>query len=160
MRVAVEGPNPAREPHLRVNHEQVLAMLLRPGVVEMGCRRSELRRFTYDAGEMILASRHVETWARTDSVHYLSLAISDAALTAACDGMAGEIELRGTPKFVDAHDLHDDLSSYQPEQHQGAFAQPAQVRIRPRRPRRTGRRIAQRPSIDSAKVHERGSTGT
>jgi len=76
-------------------------MLLRPGAVEMGGRRSELRRFTYDAGEMILASRHVETWARTDSVHYLSLAISDAALTAACDGIAREIELRGTPKLVD-----------------------------------------------------------
>ena len=102
MRVVVEGPNPAREPHLRVNHEQVLAMLLRPGAVEMGNRRSELRRFTYGAGEMILASRHVETWARTDSVHYLSLAISDAALTSACDRIAGEIELRGTPKFVDA----------------------------------------------------------
>jgi AraC family transcriptional regulator len=87
---------------MRVNHDQVLAMLLRPGAVEMGRRKSELTRFTYDAGEMILASRHVETWARTDSVHYLSLAISDAALTAACDGNAGEIELRGTPKLVDS----------------------------------------------------------
>ena len=102
MKVAVEGPAADREPHLRVYREQMLAMVLRPGAVEMGSRRSELRRFTYDAGEMILASRHVETWARTDSLHYLSVAISDAALTAACDGAGGEIELRGTPKLVDA----------------------------------------------------------
>jgi AraC family transcriptional regulator len=102
MRVAVEGPGPGRDPHLRVNHDQVLAMLLRPGAVEMGSRRSELRRFTYDTGEMILASRHVETWARTDSLQYLSLTISDAALTAAGDGVDGEIELRGTPKLIDA----------------------------------------------------------
>src|SRR5215469_4146570 len=65
MRVAVETPGLARDPHMRVNHEQILAMALQRGSIEMGWRRSELRKFTYDAGEMILARRHVETWART-----------------------------------------------------------------------------------------------
>jgi len=87
---------------MRVNHEQILAMALQRGSIEMGWRRSELRKFTYDAGEMILARRHVETWARTDRLHYLSVAISDAALSAACDGIASGVELRSTPKLVDA----------------------------------------------------------
>jgi len=77
-------------------------MLLEPGSIEMGWRRSALSRFTYGAGEIILARRHVETWARTDNLHYLSVAISDAALGAAGDGMAGEVELRSMPKLVDA----------------------------------------------------------
>jgi AraC family transcriptional regulator len=101
MRVSVEALGPSREPHMRANHEQILAMLLRPGSIEMGGRRSELSRFSYDFGEMILPLRHVETWARTDSLHYLSVAVSDAALKAACDGIGSEVELRGTPKLVD-----------------------------------------------------------
>src|SRR5262249_20871584 len=65
-------------------------------------RRSEMSRFTYDSGEMILVRRHVETWARTDSLHYLSVAISDAALRVACDAMSGEVELRNEPKLIAA----------------------------------------------------------
>jgi AraC family transcriptional regulator len=101
MRVAVEKLGLVREPHMRLNHDQMLAMLLQPGSIEMGWRRSELSRFTYDAGEIILARRHVETWARSDNLHYLSVAISDAALRAAGDGMAGEVELRNMPKLAD-----------------------------------------------------------
>jgi AraC family transcriptional regulator len=102
MRVAVKTLRLVREPHMRLYHEQMLAMLLQPGSIEMGWRRSELTRFAYDAGEIILTRRHVETWARTDNLHYLSVGISDAALRAAGDGMAGEVELRGMPKLVDA----------------------------------------------------------
>jgi len=102
MRLSVEALGPSREPHMRASHEQILAMLLRPGSIEMGGRRSEMSRFTYDSGETILVRRHVETWARTDSLHYLSVAISDAALGAACDGIGSEVELRGAPKLVDA----------------------------------------------------------
>jgi hypothetical protein len=60
MKVSVESLGAAREPHMRANHEQILAMLLRPGSIEMGWRRSELSRFTYDSGEMILPRRHVD----------------------------------------------------------------------------------------------------
>src|SRR5215470_18246613 len=101
MRVSVEALESSREPHLRVYPEQMLAMLLEPGSIEMGWRRSELTRFAYRAGEIILSRRHAETWARTDGLHYLSVAISDAALRAACDGMASEVELRNAPKLED-----------------------------------------------------------
>jgi AraC family transcriptional regulator len=77
-------------------------MLLQPGCIEMGWRRSELTRFAYRAGDIILSRRHVETWARTGGLRYLSVAISDVALRAACDGMAGDVELRNEPKLVDA----------------------------------------------------------
>jgi glutamate 5-kinase len=69
MRVGVEALGVVEEPHMRLNHEQMLAML-EPGSIEMGWRRSELSGFTYGAGEVILARRHVETWARTDNLHY------------------------------------------------------------------------------------------
>jgi len=102
MRVAVETLEPRREPHVRVKHDQMLALLLRPCSIEMGWRRTELRKYTYDSGEMILDRRHVGTWARTDGLNYLSVAISDDALRAACDGSSNEVELRSTPKLVDA----------------------------------------------------------
>ena len=102
MRVAVQALGSAREPHMRVYREQMLAMLLQPCCIEIGWRRSELTKFDYDAGEIMLPRRHVETWARTGSLRYLSVAISDAALRAACDGMAGEVELRNAPKLEDA----------------------------------------------------------
>ena len=101
MRVAVEELGLVREPHMRLYHDQMLAMLLQPGSIEMGWRRSQLSRFTYDAGEIILARRHVETWVRSDNLHYLSVAISDAALRSAGDGMASEVELRNMPKLAD-----------------------------------------------------------
>src|SRR5215472_7037409 len=102
MRVSVEALGAAEEPHMRVYSEQMLAMLLQPCSIEMGWRRSELTRFDYRSGEIILARRHVETWARVDGLQYLSVGISDAALRAACDGMASEVELSSAPKLEDA----------------------------------------------------------
>ena len=102
MRVAVQVLGSSQEPHMRVNREHMLAMLLHPCSIEMGWRRSELTRFDYGAGEIMLPRRHVETWARVDGLQYLSVAISDAALRAACDGMASEVELSSAPKLEDA----------------------------------------------------------
>ena len=102
MRIAVEALAFSREPQLRMYPEQRLAMLLEPGSIEMGWRKSELTRFAYGAGEIILSRRHGETWARSDGLHYLSIAISDAALRAASNGMSGDIELRNAPKLEDA----------------------------------------------------------
>jgi AraC family transcriptional regulator len=76
-------------------------MLLQPGSIEMGWRRSDLTRFDYGAEEVILPRRHVETWARTGGLHYLSIGISDAALRAVCDGAVGEVDLRDAPKLED-----------------------------------------------------------
>jgi len=102
MRVAVEALRSSREPHLRVYPEQMLAMLLEPGSIEMGWRRSDLTRFAYSAGEIILSRRYGETWARSDGLHYLSVAISDAALRSACNGFSSAAELRSAPKLEDA----------------------------------------------------------
>ncbi|HKF01483.1 MAG TPA: helix-turn-helix domain-containing protein [Candidatus Sulfotelmatobacter sp.] len=102
MRVAVEALASSQEPQLRLYPEQRLAMLLEPGSIEMGWRRSVLTRFAYGAGEIILSRRHGETWARSDGLRYLSIGISDAALRAASNGMSGDIELRSTPKLEDA----------------------------------------------------------
>ena len=101
MRVAVDELVPIREPQVRVQHEQILAMFLRLGSIEIGFRRSEMARLTYDAGEMLLCHRHVERWIRTDEPHVLSLAISDTALRAACDEVSADTELRGAARLVD-----------------------------------------------------------
>jgi AraC family transcriptional regulator len=101
MRVAVDELVPIREPQMRVQHEQMLAMFLRPGSIEMGFRRSQMARLTYAAGEMLLCHRHVERWIRTDEPHVLSLAISDAALRAARDDVSADVEIRGVQKLVD-----------------------------------------------------------
>jgi AraC family transcriptional regulator len=85
-----------------VKHQPVLAMALRPGSIELGLRRSEMIRLTAAVGEMSLVPRHLEKWVRNDDLHYLCIAISDTALTAASDGASGEVELRRTDNLVDA----------------------------------------------------------
>jgi hypothetical protein len=62
MRVELNVPKSVREPYMWVKHQTVLAMALRPGSVEVGLRRSEMTRFTYDAGEMSLVPCHLEKW--------------------------------------------------------------------------------------------------
>src|SRR6266481_3852020 len=103
MRVELSVPEFVREPRMWVKHQAVLAMALRPGSFELGLRRSEMIRLTYDAGEMSLVPRYFEKWFRTD-LHfwYLSVGISGAALTAAADGTSGEVELRRADNLVDA----------------------------------------------------------
>ena len=101
MNVGVAVFRSTKELYMRVHHEHVLGLLLRPGFIEVGSRRSAMRRITYDAGEMALCPRHVEQWIGTGDLERLGLGISDAALTAACDGMSGEIELCRKYKLVD-----------------------------------------------------------
>ena len=102
MRVELNVPESVREPRMWVKHQAVLAMALRPGSFELGLRRSEMIRLTYDAGEMSLIPRHFEKWFRNEDMHYLSVGISDVALTAASDGTSGEVELRRVDNLVDA----------------------------------------------------------
>jgi hypothetical protein len=101
MRVAAYELDSSREAHRYIQHGQVLAMALRPGSIEVGLRRSEMTRSTYDTGEMILPRRRVEEWVRTDDIHLLVLEISDTPLMAACDGTNAEVELRYEPTLVD-----------------------------------------------------------
>lgn len=102
MKVAVDELGSVREPYLQVRYEQSLCMLLQPGSLELGPRRSEMTKVTYDTGDLGLCPRHEETWMRTKDLRVLRLSISDHALTAACDGSNGEVELRPQLKFLDA----------------------------------------------------------
>jgi AraC family transcriptional regulator len=85
---------------MSVLYDQIICMVLRSGSFEAGVRSSEMKKYAYDAGEIILAPRHVEQWFRTEDLHLLVVRISDAALSAACDG--GKADLRYGPKLVDA----------------------------------------------------------
>jgi AraC family transcriptional regulator len=102
IKLGTYTPDTAREPRIWVEHQQVLALTLRAGSIDVGMRRSEMRRFTYDVGGMRLLSRHVEKWVRIDDLEVLSIGISDTALTSACERPDGEVELRSADHVVDA----------------------------------------------------------
>src|SRR6266702_4584750 len=101
MRVDLRPPESVTEPRLWVRPEQVLAMVLRPGSIEIGLRRTELTEFRYIAGEMILPHRHEGKWVGLMNAPHLELSISDAALMATSDEANGEVELRIYRKFAD-----------------------------------------------------------
>jgi AraC family transcriptional regulator len=101
MRVEHETPEPGDEPQVWVQREQVLAMALRPGWLEVGPSRSQIKRINYETGEMGVCPRHNQVWLGADGMERLSLTISDAVLTAANDGISGEVELRRVHKLAD-----------------------------------------------------------
>jgi len=99
MRVAVEIRGSIGEPYLRVHHENVLAMVLRPGSMTVGLRRSAMRPLAFAAGEIGLYTPHLERWIGSADIQHLTLGISDAALMTAC---RGGVELRPQCRLVDA----------------------------------------------------------
>jgi AraC family transcriptional regulator len=101
MRVAVDMPGSEREPYLQVHREHGLEMALGSGSLEAGSRRSEMTSVTFNAGEIGLFPRHMETWVGASDQGRLILNISEAALMATCDGMSGEVELRPKCRLVD-----------------------------------------------------------
>src|SRR5215469_5937076 len=102
MRVTAEFRGPVKEPYLQVHKENALGMLLQPGSMELGPRRSALKRTTFEAGEMGLCTPFSEQWIGNADMEHLIVTISDAALVAACDGMGGSVELRPRWKMTDA----------------------------------------------------------
>lgn len=102
MRAELNLPESVSEPRLWAEHQEVLAMVLRPGSVEWGSLRSALQRVDYSAGELGICRRHEGEWVGVIEVTSLTLSISDAALAASHDGISGEVELRPQRKFVDA----------------------------------------------------------
>jgi AraC family transcriptional regulator len=101
MRVALFPPDSDTEPRHWVRHDQAFAMMLRPGSIEWGSKRSALEKFDYTAGDLALCDRHVGEWVGLMNVSHLQLGISDAALMASSDGAYGEVELRPSRKFGD-----------------------------------------------------------
>jgi len=76
-------------------------MMLRPGSIEWGSKRSALEKFDYGAGDLALCDRHVGEWVGLMNASHLQLGISDAALMACSDGAYGEVELSPSRKFAD-----------------------------------------------------------
>jgi AraC family transcriptional regulator len=102
MRVELFPPDSDTEPRHWVRHDQAFAMMLRPGSIEWGSKRSALEKFDYAAGDLALCDRHVGEWVGLMNVSHLQLGISDAALMACSDGAYGEVELRPQRKFADS----------------------------------------------------------
>jgi hypothetical protein len=101
MRVELFPPESATEPRLWVRHDQAFAMMLGPGSIEWGSRRSAMETFDYAAGDLALCDRHQGEWVGLMNTPHLQISISDAALMTASDGANGEVELRPQRKFAD-----------------------------------------------------------
>src|ERR1700732_4061461 len=101
MKLERFSPDPDTEPRHWVRHDQAFAMMLRPGSIEWGSKRSALEQFDYTAGDLALCDRHVGEWVGLMNVQHLQLGIADAALMACSDGAYGEVELRPSRKFAE-----------------------------------------------------------
>src|SRR5580698_3970254 len=102
MRVELFPPDSETAPRHWVRHDQAFAMMLRPGSIEWGEKRSALKKFDYAPCDLALCDRHVGEWVGLMKVSHLQLGISDAALMASSDGAYGEVELRPSRKFADS----------------------------------------------------------
>src|SRR5579862_9681093 len=102
MRVELFPPDSDTEPRHWVRHDQAFAMMLGPGSIEWGSKRSALEKFVYTAGDLALCDRHQGERVGLMNVRHLKLGISDAALMAASDQPSGEVELRPHRKFADS----------------------------------------------------------
>src|SRR6202047_2581558 len=100
MKLERFSPDPNTDPRHWVRHDQAFAMMLRPGSIEWGSKRSSMEQFDYTAGDLALCDRHVGEWVGLMNVSHLQLGISDAALMATSDGAYGEVELRPLRKFA------------------------------------------------------------
>jgi AraC family transcriptional regulator len=99
MKVELFPPDSETAPLHWVRHDQAFAMMIGPGSIEWGSKRSALEKFDYTAGDLALCDRHIGEWVGLMNVSHLQLGISDAALMASSDGAYGEVELRPSRKF-------------------------------------------------------------
>ena len=99
MKVELVHPESVTEPRHWVRHDQAFAMMLRPGSIEWGSKRTTLEKFKYAPGDLALCDRHVGEWVGLMNVTHLQLGISDAGLMASSDGAYGEVALRASRKF-------------------------------------------------------------
>src|SRR5215468_3311584 len=86
---------------MREQDENILAMMLRHGTIEVGARRSAMQRVTFQAGAIGFLPRHSERWVGSGNQERLLLGISDAALRAASEEIRGTVELGHWCKMVD-----------------------------------------------------------
>ena len=101
MRVEFFPPDSVTEPRYWVRHEEGLAMMLGPGSIEWGSKRSLMERVDYTAGDLGMCPHHEEKWVGLMNTPHLQLIISDEALMAAAERKSSEVGLRGYRKFAD-----------------------------------------------------------
>src|SRR6202012_3808172 len=102
MDLRLVSPDSDTAPRHWVRHDQAFAMMLGPGSIEWGSKRSALEKFAYREGDLALCDRHQGEWVGLMNVPHLQLGISDAALMAASEEPNGEVELRPHRKFADS----------------------------------------------------------
>lgn len=101
MKVELVPPESVTEPRHWLRHDQAFAMMLGPGSIEWGSKRSALEKFDYTAGDLALCDRHIGEWVGLMATPHLQIGVSDAALMAATDGANGEVGLHPQRKFAD-----------------------------------------------------------
>ena len=102
MKVELFPPESVTDPRYWVRHDQAFAMMLAPGSIEWGSRRSTMKRFDYAPGDLALCDRHNGEWVGLMNTPHLQIGISDAALVSCSDAACAEIELRPSSKFADS----------------------------------------------------------
>jgi AraC family transcriptional regulator len=101
MRVEFFAPDSVTEPRHWVRHEEGLAMMLGPGSIEWGSKRSSMERVDYAAGDLGMCPHHEEKWVGLMNTPHLQLIISDEALMAASERKRSEVGLRAYRKLSD-----------------------------------------------------------
>jgi AraC-like DNA-binding protein len=83
MKVAVDVLGAVGEPFPEVNQEHTLGMLLHPGFIEMGRRRSAIKPVRLHGGEIRLCTPNLEQWFGSADLHLLTLDSVEQALAVA-----------------------------------------------------------------------------
>ncbi len=65
MKVELVPPDSDTAPRHWVRHDQAFAMMLGPGSIEWGSKRSSLEKFAYTTGDLALCDRHQGEWVET-----------------------------------------------------------------------------------------------
>src|SRR6267142_214402 len=73
MKVELFEPESVTEPRHWVRHDQAFAMMLRPGSIEWGSKRTALEKFEYAPGDLALCDRHIGEWVGLMNVTHLRL---------------------------------------------------------------------------------------
>jgi AraC family transcriptional regulator len=101
MKVQLRFPESVTEPRLWLSPDLGLALILRPGFIEWGSRRSAVKRIDYAPGDLGLCTHQDGKWVGQMNVSALQITISSAALMATCDDANTELKFHHYRKFTD-----------------------------------------------------------